>query len=245
MCLVIAKLRWKWVYWFKPSCMRVLIVEDQPEMASALQRNLQGEYFVVDVAQDGERGLYMARTAPYDIILLDFMLPKMDGKQLCQALREGGKEMPILMMSVKTEVANKVQALDLGADDYLPKPFSHEELVARMRALLRRPKVLPTSLLTCDDLVMDSRRHTVTRGGLPINLTRKEFMLVECLLRAGGDAVSRATITEKVWDSSLDDFSNALETHILNIRKKIEGPGQSKLIHTIAGVGYAIRPPGK
>ncbi|MEN9557789.1 MAG: Transcriptional regulatory protein CusR [Candidatus Parcubacteria bacterium] len=222
--------------------MRVLIIEDHPDMAEALRHSLESERFAVDVANDGEQGLFMARTTPYDLILLDYVLPKRNGREVCLSLRSEGKTMPILFMSVKTEIPDKVDVLDVGADDYLVKPFSHQELLARVRALLRRPKPLQEEAFTCRDITLDARRYQVTRDQNPVHLTRKEFMILECLLRNQGSVVTRTALMEQVWDSEMDPFSNTLDTHILNLRKKIESPDKDRLIKTVPNLGYTIQP---
>ena len=221
--------------------MRILIIDDSKEMAGLIQQQLETEYFAVDIAHDGEQGLRLARTNEYDAVVLDYKLPKMDGKAVCEALRKEGRHMPILMVSVKTEIPDKVDVLNVGADDYLTKPFSGQELVARVRALLRRSPQLQREVLKFQDLEMDIQKHRVSRAGRTVHLTRKEYMLLEQLLRHTGDVVSRTTLIEHAWDAGIDAFSNTLETHILNLRKKIDMPYGERLIQTISGVGYAIR----
>jgi two-component system copper resistance phosphate regulon response regulator CusR len=220
--------------------MRVLVVEDEEGIARFLKAGLESEYFAVDVAEDGERGSYLARTNDYDIIILDNMLPGKNGAEVCDDIRKSGRNTPIIMLSARAEMSIKVELLNKGADDYLTKPFSLEELLARIRALLRRPAHVAPDLLEIEDLVLDTKKHLVTRKGKEIYLTRKEFMLLEYLLRNKGTAVSRGMILEHVWDINVDPFSNTVESHILNIRKKVNDKGRKNLIHTLPGIGYKI-----
>jgi two-component system copper resistance phosphate regulon response regulator CusR len=194
----------------------------------------------VDLAEDGEKGSYLAKTNDYDMIILDNMLPKKNGAEVCQEIRATGKNTPIIMLSARGEMGIKVELLNKGADDYMTKPFSLEELLARIRALLRRPHYVSSEVLTIDDLVMDTKRHTVKRGEKEIYLTRKEFMLLEYLLKHRDSVVSRGMIMEHVWDMNADPFSNTIESHILNVRKKISAKGKKNLIHTLPGVGYKL-----
>lgn len=220
--------------------MRILIVEDESGISDPLKAGLEAEYFAVDVAPDGERGSFLARTNEYDLIILDNILPKKNGSLVCEEIRHAGSTTPIIMLSSLAEAEKKVELLNKGADDYLAKPFSFEELLARVRALLRRQPVLAEEILTVDDLVLDTSKHRVTREGKEIYLTRKEFMLLELLLRNKNIAVSRARILEHVWDASIDPFSNTIEAHILNLRRKIDTEGKKKLMHTLPGIGYKI-----
>ncbi len=220
--------------------MKVLIIEDEKEIAEFLKKSLEAENYVVDVAHDGEKGSFLARTNDYDIILLDNIMPKKTGKQVCEEIRRDGKDVPILMISVKSEVTTKVDLLNAGADDYLTKPFSLDELLARIRALLRRPQKIETEILKVDDLVLDTSKHKVMRGDKEIYLTKKEFMLLKYLMKNAGIVLSRGMILEHVWDMSVDAFSNTIESHIRSLRRKIDLPGKKKLIHTIPGFGYKI-----
>ncbi len=220
--------------------MRVLVVEDEEGIAKFLKAGLESEYFAVDFANDGEQGSYLARTNDYDIIILDNMLPKKNGAEVCDDIRKDGKNTPIIMLSARAEMSIKVELLNKGADDYLTKPFSLEELLARIRALLRRPSHFSSEILEIDTLVLDTKKHLVTRNGKEIYLTRKEFMLLEYLLRNKGNVVSRGMILEHVWDINVDPFSNTVESHILNIRKKINEGKCKNLIHTVPGIGYKI-----
>lgn len=222
------------------SKVRILIIEDERRILDFLKAGLEGEAFVVDTAEDGEKGLFLATTNEYDLIILDNILPKKTGLEVCQQVREAGVHTPILVLSVKSEVSTKAKLLNAGADDYLIKPFSLEELLARIRALLRRPKQIQSESLRIDDLILDTKRHTVQRGKKEIYLARKEFMLLEYLMRNEGVVLSRGMIMEHVWDMDVDPFSNTIESHILSLRKKIDLPGKKKLIHTVPGIGYKL-----
>jgi len=221
--------------------MRLLIVEDEKDIAFFLKKSLKAECFVVDAAACGEKGLVMAQTNEYDIIILDYLLPRYNGLEICQHLRQDGKNVPIIILSVKSSPADKTELLNAGADDYLAKPFSFEELLARIRALLRRPTAIEEEVLQVDDLVLDSRRHTVSRNKCEIYLTRKEFALLEYLMKNRGTVLSRAMILEHVWDMNADPFSYTIEAHIRSLRRKLNtAPDKRKLIHTVSGRGYKI-----
>lgn len=218
--------------------MRLLLIEDEPDIINFLKPCLESESFVVDVAENGEKGSFLGRTNNYDIVILDNMLPKKDGKMVCEEIRSAGKTMPILMLSVITDADKKVDLLNSGADDYLSKPFSLLELLARIRALLRRPRQTQGSIITLGDIILDERQHLVTKGGREIYLTKKEFILLEYLMKNQGTALSRAMIMEHVWDINADPFSNTIESHILSLRKKIDP--HDRYIRTISGIGYKI-----
>lgn len=221
--------------------MRILIVEDDKKIAESLKKSLEAECFVVDTAYDGDKGLYMARTNEYDLIILDNMLPGKTGLELCRELRTEGHVTPILGLSVKSEVKNKVNFLDAGADDYLTKPFSFNELLARIRALLRRPTTLQADILRAGDIVLDCRKNIVMKKNQEVYLTRKEFMLLEYLMKNKGSVLSRGMILEHVWDVNADPFSNTIESHILSLRRKLQqNNGKNKMILTIPGRGYKI-----
>lgn len=220
--------------------MRILIIEDEKEIGSFLKENLESECFVVDWESDGNKGSYMARTNQYDLLILDNLLPGKEGSQICQELREMGQMVPILMLSVQSDIPRKVNLLNLGADDYLPKPFSYTELLARVKALLRRPTQFVGDTLRLDDLMLDTQSYAVYRGERPIYLTRKEFELLEYLMRNKGKVLSRGMIMEHVWDINADPFSNTIETHVLNLRRKVDKNTKKRLIHTISGRGYKI-----
>lgn len=218
--------------------MRILVVEDEEKIANFLKESLEAEYFAVDVASDGERGSYFARINDYDLIVLDNLLPKKEGVQVCQDIRAAGKAVPILIVSVRTGTSDKVDLLDAGADDYLTKPFALEEFMARVRALLRRPPELEGDVLQIEDIILDSKAGTVRKGEKEIKLTRKEFMLLQYLMRNAGIVLSRGMILEHVWDMNVDIFSNSIESHIMSLRKKVGGRG--RLIQTVSGRGYRM-----
>jgi DNA-binding response OmpR family regulator len=220
--------------------MRILVIEDEERIAHFLKESLEAEYFAVDVAGDGERGSYFARVNDYDLIVLDNMLPKKNGLQVCEEIRESGKTLPILVVSVKTGARDKVDLLNAGADDYLSKPFILEELLARIRALMRRPTPIEKDVLTVEDVMLDCKTGVVRRGDVDLHLTRKEFMLLEYLMRNKGIILSRGMILEHVWDMSVDIFSNTIESHILSLRKKLNDMGRQRLIQTLSGRGYRI-----
>jgi DNA-binding response OmpR family regulator len=220
--------------------MRALVVDDEKELREALAENLRTECFAVDTASDGTDASYLARTNEYDIIILDNMLPEKSGVAVCADIRKVGRNVPIIILSVLADSWQKVELLNAGADDYLSKPYSFDELMARIRALLRRPVDVIGDVITIDDLVLDTKQQTVKRGGDGAYLTRKEFSLLEYLMRHQGAVLSRGMIMEHVWDMSNDPFSNTIESHIRGLRKKIEGKGRRKLIHTVPGRGYKI-----
>ena len=220
--------------------MRILLIEDEPRIVDFLKPCLEAERFTVDCAADGELGLFLAKTNNYDLLIVDNMLPKKTGYEVCTELRLAGKTMPIIVLSVIAETGKKAGLLNAGADDYLTKPFSFEELLARIRALLRRPKEMKSETLRVDDLTLDAARHAVTRGGRRIHLTPKEFSLLEYLLRNRGNVASRGMILEHVWDMNADPFSNTVEAHILSLRRKLDADDGKKLIYTVHGLGYKI-----
>jgi len=220
--------------------MRILIIEDNVELCQTLQRAFSDESFVSDIAHDGEAGSYTARTNKYDLIVLDYLLPKRNGDQVCRELRKAGVQTPIMIMSVRTELGDKVTLLQDGADDYICKPFSVTELMARARALLRRPYRLESRVLTLDDLTVDMAAQEVSVSGERVYLTKKEYMLVECMAQRSGQVVTRSVIVESVWDNAANPFSNTVEAHIRNVRKKIEKPTGKRYIHTVPGRGYKL-----
>ena len=202
--------------------MRILVVEDEKEIRDYLSTSLKAECFAVDTAEDGAKGSYLASTNDYDLILLDNIMPKKTGQEVCEEIRKEGITIPILILSVKSETTTKVDLLNAGADDYLTKPFSLDELLARMRSLLRRPKEIEKEIYQLDDLTLDDIKHAVTRGEKDIYLTRKEFTLLKYLLKNQDAVLSRGMIMEHVWDMSVDPFSNTIEAHINSLRKKID-----------------------
>lgn len=219
--------------------MKLLIIEDEREIGEFLKKNFEKEGFVVDYADNGTEGSKMARLNDYEAIVLDYILPGKDGLEIVKEVREQLKSVPIIMVSVKSEISHKVGAFGAGVDDYVTKPFSFQELNARVRALLRRPYNIKSSVYKIDDLTIDPEKQEVTQDGEPVYLTRKEFLLLECLAKENGKVLSRGTIMENVWDMNIDPFSNTLETHILNLRKKIGKKGK-KIIKTVPGRGYRI-----
>lgn len=221
--------------------MRILVVEDEQKLASFLKRGLEEEHYAVDVAHDGEDGWYLGQINDYDLILLDIMLPKMDGLTLCRKLRGQQRDTPLILLTARDAVEDRVTGLDLGADDYLVKPFAFAELLARMRALLRRKGLAFAAQLQVADLVLDPVRHLVNRGGQPIELTAKEYALLEFLMRHAGEVVTRTQIAEHVWDQHFDTDTNVIDVYISYLRQKIDRPFATKLLHTRRGVGYVLR----
>ncbi|NIQ14771.1 MAG: response regulator [Candidatus Dadabacteria bacterium] len=220
--------------------MRALVVEDEKDIRNFLKTSLSAEHFAVDTAEDGEKGSYLARINDYDVILLDNVLPKKTGLEICKDIRRSGNGVPIIMLSVKYRTQTKVDLLNAGADDYLIKPFSLDELLARIRALLRRPKQIESEIIQIYDLILDSNKQTVTRAGKEIELTRKEFSLLQYLMKNQGTVLSRGMILEHVWDMNADPFSNTIESHIMSLRRKIKSEGSKELIRTVKGRGYKI-----
>lgn len=221
--------------------MRILVVEDEKKIANFIKRGLKEEGYSVDVAYDGEEGHFLATTVEYDLIVLDIMLPMIDGISLCRKLREEKIVTPILILTVKDSVKDKVTGLDSGADDYLTKPFAFEEFLARIRALLRKKDTLTATRLQVGDLVLDLLTHKVTRSGKEIELTSKEYSLLEYLMRNGGTVVTRTMISEHVWDMSFDTYTNVIDVYINYLRNKIDRGHKNKLIHTLRGRGYVLK----
>lgn len=220
--------------------MRILLVEDEPTIAGFLKKRLEEKSFVVDHAEDGAAGSFLGRTNEYDLVLLDNMLPKKHGIDVLKDLRTRGRSMPVLMISVLGEVGMKVDLLNAGADDYLPKPFSFEELLARIGALLRRPVHVTKPVLEVADLTLNEATHEVKRAGQEIYLTRKEFALLRYLMRNATTVLSRGLLLEHVWNMDMDPFSNTVEAHIASLRRKVDAPFEPKLIKTVLGRGYRI-----
>jgi DNA-binding response OmpR family regulator len=220
--------------------MNILIVEDTREIADFLETSLTKEGYVVDLAYDGISGLNKACMNEYDLLVLDIGLPLKDGKEVCRELRAQGNGVPILMLSVKGEIGTKVELLKLGADDYITKPFSYDELSARIGALLRRPRELQDTVTRVGQLAVDTDRHVVTYKDKEIKLTLKEFLLLEYMVRNRGRVLTRLELLEHVWDMNADPFTNTIETHVRNIRRKIGVEKRNQLIRTVSGVGYKI-----
>jgi DNA-binding response OmpR family regulator len=219
--------------------MRVLVVEDERRMAAALKRGLQAEGFVVDLAHDGEEGLRLARVGDYDVVVLDIMIPKVSGYNVCKQLRSEENWVPILMLSAKDGEYDMADGLDLGADDYLTKPFSYVVLVARLRALLRRGGGRRPSVLRSGDLALDPARRTVHLGETAVELTPREFALLEYLMRRGDEVVSKSEILEHVWDT-FDTDPNVVEVYVGYLRRKIDAPFGRNALQTVRGAGYRL-----
>lgn len=220
--------------------MRILIVEDEIKAASYLKKGLSEHGFSVDIATSCEDGLHLARSEGYDLIVLDVMLPDRLGWSVVQELRAEGYDLPILFLSARDAVHERVYGLELGADDYLVKPFAFSELLARIRTLLRRQPQRQTDQLQVNDLELDLLRHKARRGGLTLDLTAKEFQLLALLLRRSGEVLSRTFISEQVWGINFDSDTNIVDVAIRRLRKKVDDPFPTKLIHTIRGVGYVL-----
>jgi len=220
--------------------MRILVVEDEKKIASFIKRGLKEEGYAVDTAGDGEEGYRLVCENDYDVILLDLMLPRLDGVSLCRRIREDGVQTPIIMLTAKSAVADKVTGLDAGANDYLTKPFAFEELLARIRVVLRTPGQ-PATKLQVADLTLDLLTHTVTRAGREIALSAKEFSLLEYLMRNAGTVVTRTMIAEHVWDIDFDTSTNVIDVYINYLRNKVDAGHETKLIHTVRGRGYMLK----
>lgn len=222
--------------------MRVLVIEDEKKLASYIKKGLEEHHFAVDIAYDGEAGVFYADVNEYDTVVLDLLLPKKDGMMVLRELREKGSQVPVLILTARDAVADKVEGLNAGADDYLTKPFSFLELLARVRALLRRGKVEPQTKLQVGDLIMDLAAHRVSRAGKPLQLTSKEFALLEFFMRNQGQVLTRTTISEHVWDYRFENtLSNVIDVFVNRLRNKIDRDFAKKLIHTVKGVGYVMQ----
>ena len=220
--------------------MRVLIVEDERRLAAALQRGLEAEGFAVDVAHDGITGLRQATRSPYDVVVLDIMLPGLNGYRVCSMLRAGGYQAGILMLTAKDGEWDEAEALDTGADDFLSKPFSYVVLVARLRALARRVGGRQPRLVSLGDLAVDLGARTCCRGGEPVRLTAREFAVLEHLALRAGDVVSKRDILDAVWDEHYDGDTNVVEVHVSALRRKIDTPYGRAAVQTVRGVGYRL-----
>jgi len=223
--------------------MRILVVEDSRRLAGIIRRGLQENANAVDNAYDGEEAQYMAETTPFDLIVLDIMLPKKDGVTVCRELRSKGINTPILMLTAKDTTEDKVTGLDSGADDYLVKPFAFTELMARIRALLRREALPKTPKLQVGDLTMDVQTREVWRGQRKIELTAKEYSILEYFMRRPNVVVTRTMLGENVWDYEFDGISNIIDVYVRRLRRKIDEDGQGSLIQTLRGAGYRLRVP--
>jgi two-component system copper resistance phosphate regulon response regulator CusR len=220
--------------------MKVLIVEDDEETAAYLRRGLAERGFVVDTAARGEDGLHLALTGEYDLIVLDVMLPGVDGWSILSAIRGSGRQAPVLFLTARDAVADRVRGLEMGADDYLVKPFAFSEFLARVRTVLRRGAPRLNEVLRVADLEVDTARFVVARGGRKLDLTPKEFALLALLARRAGEVLTRTLIAEQVWDMNFDSDSNVVDVHVRRLRAKVDDPFASRLIHTVRGVGYVL-----
>ncbi len=221
--------------------MKILVVEDEKKVASFIQRGLEGEGFSVEVAYDGESGVEMGSQSSFDLILMDVMLPKMDGLQAIKALREKGVESPVLCLTAKDTVEDIVAGLDSGSDDYLTKPFAFAELLARVRALVRRGTQERGAEITYADLRLDPVAHKVWRSDSEIDLTAKEYALLEFFMRNPETTLTRTMIAEHVWDYTFDSFTNIIDVYVNYLRKKVDRDYTNKLIHTVRGIGYVLK----
>lgn len=220
--------------------MRLLIVEDEPKTGNYLHQGLTEAGFVADLARTGTDGLHLARTGEYDLVVLDVMLPGLDGWQVLECLRRENNETLVLFLTARDDIADRVRGLELGADDYLVKPFAFSELLARIRTLLRRGKIKELEHLQIADLELDHVKRRVTRDGQRINLTAKEFALLTLLMRRQGEVLSRALIASQVWDMNFDSDTNVVDVAIKRLRAKVDDPFPMKLIHTVRGMGYVL-----
>lgn len=225
--------------------MRILLVEDEPDVARLLAKGLREQTHAVDVATDGEAASYQIHVNDYDLVILDVMLPHKDGFEVCRELRDAGSPVPVLMLTARDDVQDRITGLDSGADDYLVKPFDFHELLARVRALLRRGQSLQPETIEIADLKLNIRSHEVRRAGRSIELTAKEYALLEYLARRAGQIVSRSDIASHVWDENFDPFSNLIEVYIQRLRRKIDDGEERKLIRTLRGEGYMLTAGGE
>ncbi len=220
--------------------MRLLVIEDERKIARVITESLKREKYAVDAAYDGEEGFNLADSQPYDLLIVDRMLPGLEGAEIVKKLRENGKNMPILFLTALSTTEDKTLGLDVGADDYLTKPFAIDELLARVRALLRRPPIQQPDILKIDDLEIDKQQQTVTRAGKNIDLTNKEYALLEYLMQHPNQILSKETLIDHVWDFDADILPNNVEAYIKNLRQKIDKPFKKQLIKTVRGFGYRI-----
>jgi DNA-binding response OmpR family regulator len=222
--------------------MRLLLLEDDARIARFVAKGLREQAYAVDVASNGDDALYQAEINPYDLVILDVMVPGRDGFEVCRELRKSGQRMPILMLTARDAVEDRITGLDHGADDYLTKPFEFRELLARLRALLRRSGELRPAKINIADLVLDTSAQSVSRAGRTVTLTAKEYALLEFLARNAGRVVGRAEIAEHVWDESFDPFSNLIEVYVNRVRGKVDADSAKPLLHTRRGAGYVFGP---
>ena len=221
--------------------MHILVIEDEKKVARLIQKGLEEEAYAVDVAHDGERGLSMSETHQYDLLIVDVMLPKMNGMELVQVIRSRKGKTPIIMLTAKATIEDKVAGLDSGADDYLTKPFAFEELLARVRSLLRRGAQQKSTILAIADLELDTVTHKAKRGGRTIELTAKEYALLDYFLQNKDRVLTRSAISEHIWDYNFDTGTNIIDVYINHLRNKVDNNFDKKLIHTVRGVGYVLK----
>ncbi|MBW7899497.1 Transcriptional regulatory protein CusR [Candidatus Brocadiaceae bacterium B188] len=221
--------------------MRILVIEDEKKLAAYIKKGLEENHFAVDVSNDGEDGLFLLNTNEYDLVILDVLLPKKNGLEIVREARKNGKNMPVLLLTAKDSIEDKAHGLDLGADDYLVKPFSFIELVARIRALIRRGNVRYQTRLAVADLSLDMVAHRLYQNGQSIDLTNKEFALLEFFMRNLNTVLTRTQIAEHVWDYNFDSLTNVIDVFVNRLRNKIDKDRTHKLIHTIKGVGYIMK----
>jgi DNA-binding response OmpR family regulator len=224
--------------------MRILLVEDDPKVASFIRKGLEEEQYRVDLADDGDEALAQSLAGEHDLLILDIMLPKRDGMSVLNEMRRRGIDTPVLMLTAKDAVEDRVAGLNAGCDDYLPKPFAFAELLARARALLRRRAGEKSIILRAADLVLDPIAHRVTRGGRLIELTSREYSLLQYLLQHPNQVLTRTMIVEHVWGYDFDNFSNVVDVYVNYLRNKVDRGFEPKLIHTVRGVGYVLKAPG-
>jgi DNA-binding response OmpR family regulator len=222
--------------------MKVLVVEDEKKIASFVRKGLEAQGFVVDVAHRGDEGYALATSRPYDALVLDIMLPGRDGLSILRNLRERKMSVPVILLTARSELNERLEGLNLGADDYLTKPFYLDELIARLQAVVRRAAGTPQSLLAVEDLTVNLLTREVTRGGRKIELTPREFSLLEPLVRSPGRVFTRAQICEQVWSYDFDPGTNLVDVYVQRLRKKVDGDAPVKLIETVRGVGYRLKP---
>ncbi len=220
--------------------MKLLIIEDEKKTASYLKKGLGENGFAVDVSSSGHEGVYLAGTGAYDLVVLDVMLPGLDGWSVMRNLRESGKQTPVIFLTARDSVLDRVKGLGLGADDYLVKPFAFSELLARIQTILRRSAIRQSDKLAIADLEIDIVSRKVTRGGRRLDLTPKEFLLLSLLSRRAGEVLGRILIAEQVWDMNFDSDTNVVDVHVRRLRSKMDDPFENKLLHTVRGVGYVL-----
>jgi two-component system, OmpR family, copper resistance phosphate regulon response regulator CusR len=226
--------------WRYDSRVRLLIVEDEAKFATYLSRGLSEHGYVADVAGNGEDGLEMARSSDFDLIILDVMLPQRDGFSVLESLRNSGKSTPVIFLTARDSVEDRVRGLEMGADDYLVKPFAFSELLARIRTIIRRSQTLHDRMLRFADIEVDPETHRAYRGGKRLDLTLKEFLLLVLFLRHPGEVLTRSTIAEQVWDMAYDCGTNVVEVHVRRLRSKVDDPFDRNLIRTVRGAGYVL-----